>query len=90
MLTQKMVTVQVSRSSAVVSKMWVPPRRKGEQAVARAASTRPFLPAPNRAAIRAAMTTSAPPARAGMTRMAVGLLPPIALPSRVSSGVSGG
>ena len=41
----------------------------------RAASTLPSRPAPNSAANRAAATTTAPPASAGMTRIAVGLRP---------------
>ena len=62
----------------------------GAHAVVSAASTRPNLPAPNSAAHRAAMTTTAPPASAGMIRTAVGLTPSTLVTILVSSGASGG
>ena len=54
-----------------------------------AASTRPNRPAPNNAASLAVMTTIAPPASAGMIRIAVGLTPRMPV-IRVSSGPIGG
>ena len=65
------------------------PMTTGAHAVARAASTRPKRPAPNKAASLAAMITMAPPASAGMILMAVGLTPSMPV-IRVSSGASGG
>ena len=55
----------------------------------KAASTRPNRPAPNRAASLAVITTIAPPASAGMIRIAVGLTPRMPV-IRVSSGPIGG
>ena len=88
-VTHSRATAQASRSSAVVLSTWSAPSRTGEQAMASAASTRPRRPAPNSAANRAARTTTAPPASAGMIRIAVGLRPGSSA-MRVSSGVSGG
>jgi hypothetical protein len=73
----------------VVLAICTAPSRTGAHAMMRAASTRPDRPAPNSAASLAVMTTIAPPASAGMTRIAAGLTPgkPV---TRVSSGPSGG
>jgi hypothetical protein len=88
-MTQSRTAAQASRSSGVVLPMCVAPMTIGAHAVARAASTRPDRPAPNSAASLAAMTTTAPPASAGMIRTAVGPTPRMSV-IRVSSGTSGG
>ena len=87
-MTQSSTAVQASRSSGVVLPMWSAPMRTGVHAVMRAASTRLSRP-PNSAANLAAMTTTAPPASAGMIRTAVGLTPSRSV-TRVSSGPTGG
>ena len=89
MVTHSRTTAQASRFGGVVLPMCVAPMTIGAHAVARAANTRPNRPAPNSAASLAAMTTTAPPASAGMIRIAVGLTPRTSV-IRVSSGTSGG
>jgi hypothetical protein len=63
--------------------------QEGVHAMVMVASTRPSWSTPNSAANRAAATTTAPPAGAGMIRIAVGLRPGSSA-TRVSSSVSGG
>jgi hypothetical protein len=87
---QSTTAAQDSRSSGVVLSTCTETKMTGAHAVTSAARIRPNLDAPNSAAHLAAITTTAPPASAGMTRTAVGLTPSTLVTILVSSGASGG